>query len=187
MHWIVPTLAGVFLSTFMMLIFVAYLNYLVDVYTMYAASAVAANTILRSAVGAAAPLFTNRMFDRLGVGPGGSLVGGVAVLLAVIPFAFHRWGERIRARSRFAAASAGKPPGAAVGGDDEEKQAGGGDETGSGGVLTDGNNGDERHHGIARDVEKDEEKRRTDPPSSDEEESPTTPVRIKGKGEDIRP
>jgi len=44
----------------MMLIFVAYLNYLVDVYTLYAASAIAANTILRSAVGAAAPLFTNR-------------------------------------------------------------------------------------------------------------------------------
>jgi MFS transporter, DHA1 family, multidrug resistance protein len=58
-HWIVPTLAGVFLSTFMMLIFVTYLSYLVDTYLLYAASAIAANTITRSAVGSSAPLFTN--------------------------------------------------------------------------------------------------------------------------------
>ncbi|KAJ5537827.1 hypothetical protein N7494_007306 [Penicillium frequentans] len=55
-HWIVPTIAGCFLSTCMLLLFVAYLNYLVDVYLMYAASAIAANTIARSACGAAAPL-----------------------------------------------------------------------------------------------------------------------------------
>ena len=74
LHWIVPTLAGVSLATSMMLIFVAYLNYLVDSYLVYAASAIAANTIVRSAVGAAAPLFTNYMFESLGVGGGGSLV-----------------------------------------------------------------------------------------------------------------
>ena len=44
-HWIVPTIAGCFLSTSLMLIFVAYLSYLVDVYLMFAASAIAANTI----------------------------------------------------------------------------------------------------------------------------------------------
>ncbi|KAH8655253.1 major facilitator superfamily domain-containing protein [Xylariales sp. PMI_506] len=101
-HWIAPTLAGVFLATSLMLIFVAYLNYLVDTYLMYAASAIAANTVCRSACGAAAPLFTTQMFAALGVGGGGSLIGGVAALLAVIPFAFYRWGERIRVRSAFA-------------------------------------------------------------------------------------
>ncbi len=102
-----PTLGGVFLSTFMMLIFVAYLNYLVDVYLMYAASAIAANTIIRSALGATAPLFTRQMFTALGVGGGGSLVGGVAAVLAVIPFAFLPLGESIRHRSKFATKSAG--------------------------------------------------------------------------------
>lgn len=98
-----------------MLIFVGYLNYLVDSYLMYAASAIAINTVCRSACGAAAPLFTNYMFEALGVGGGGSLIGGVATLLAVIPFAFYKYGERIRARSRFAPTGPKKP-------DDEEAQ-----------------------------------------------------------------
>jgi hypothetical protein len=71
---------------------------------MYAASAIAANTIARSACGAAAPLFTNQMFSALGVGGGGSLIGGVASLLAVIPFLFYKYGKQIRLRSRFAPA-----------------------------------------------------------------------------------
>jgi DHA1 family multidrug resistance protein-like MFS transporter len=57
-HWIVPTIAGVFLASSILLIFVAYLNYLTDSYLMFAASVLAANTICRSACGAAAPLFT---------------------------------------------------------------------------------------------------------------------------------
>lgn len=101
-HWVVPTLAGVFLATSILLIFVAYLNYLTDTYLMYAASALAANTVARSAAGAAAPLFTQYMFNALGVGGGGSLIGGVAALLAPIPFIFYKYGGPIRERSKFA-------------------------------------------------------------------------------------
>lgn len=114
-HWIVPTIAGSLLATSLLLIFVGYLNYLVDTYLMYAASAIAANTIARSACGAAAPLFTNQMFDALGVGGGGSLIGGVAALLAIIPFTFYRYGKAIRVKSRFAPTNIRKKP------TDEEK------------------------------------------------------------------
>lgn len=69
---------------------------------MYAASALAANTIARSACGAAAPLFTNQMFDAMGVGGGGSLIGGLAALLGVVPFVFYRYGKGIRMKSKFA-------------------------------------------------------------------------------------
>ena len=69
---------------------------------MFAASALAANTVCRSAGGAAAPLFTQYMFDALGVGGGGSLIGGFAVLLAPIPFIFYKYGGPIRERSKFA-------------------------------------------------------------------------------------
>lgn len=100
--WIVPTIAGACLGMAILLIFVAYLNYLTDTYLMYAASALAANTVCRSAAGAAAPLFTQYMFDALGVGGGGSLIGGVAVLLAPIPFVFYKYGGPIRERSKFA-------------------------------------------------------------------------------------
>ncbi|KAI9369009.1 major facilitator superfamily domain-containing protein [Aspergillus egyptiacus] len=113
-HWLAPTIAGVFVSGSMLLIFVAYFNYIVDTYLMYAASAIAANTVIRSAAGAAAPLFTNYMFHAMGVGGGGSLLGGVAALLAVIPFVFYRYGEQIRVKSRFA--PTGPPRGPAGGG-----------------------------------------------------------------------
>ena len=109
-HWIACTLAGVFLATSILLIFVAYLNYLTDTYLMYAASALAANTVARSAAGAAAPLFTNYMFNSLGVGGGGSLIGGVACLLAPIPFIFYKYGEPIRKRSPFAPTEPPKKP-----------------------------------------------------------------------------
>lgn len=66
-HWIVPTLVGVFLSMAIFPIFVGYLNYLVNVYTSYAASVLAATTVLRACCGAAAPLFTPYMFKSLGV------------------------------------------------------------------------------------------------------------------------
>ncbi|EXJ69491.1 uncharacterized protein A1O5_07527 [Cladophialophora psammophila CBS 110553] len=108
-HWIVPTIAGTFLSTSILLIFVSYLNYLTDTYLMYTASAMAANTICRSACGAAAPLFTNQMFRTLGVGGGGSLIAGVACLLAPVPFVFYKYGGRIRARSRFAPTDVPQP------------------------------------------------------------------------------
>ena len=40
-------------------------NYLVDSYTIYAASCLAGTAVLRSAMAAAFPLFTNKMFERL--------------------------------------------------------------------------------------------------------------------------
>ncbi|KAG6363853.1 hypothetical protein INS49_008956 [Diaporthe citri] len=42
-------------------------NYFVDIYSIYAASALAATTVLRSLFGAAFPLFTPGMYSRLGI------------------------------------------------------------------------------------------------------------------------
>ncbi|BFZ53138.1 hypothetical protein PYCC9005_000161 [Savitreella phatthalungensis] len=140
-HWIVPTLAGVFLATSIMLIFVSYLNYLADVYKMYAASALAANTVCRSACGAAAPLFTGYMFSStigLGVGGGGSLIAGVGCLLAPIPFVFYKYGAKIRERSKFAPTEGGagpKPPGAQGSSEAEKDEKSGDRSTGSGDEL----------------------------------------------------
>ncbi|KAF2168728.1 hypothetical protein M409DRAFT_65148 [Zasmidium cellare ATCC 36951] len=101
-HWIVCTIAGVFLSASIMLIFVGYLGYLSNTYLMYTASALAANTVARSAAAASAPLFTTYMLDAMGVGGAGSLIGGVACLLAPTPFIFYKYGQPIMERSRFA-------------------------------------------------------------------------------------
>ena len=84
-----------------MLVFVAVINYLVETYVQYASSIVAVNTIARSLGSLSAPLFTDFMFEAMGVEGGGSLIGGVAVILAIIPFVFFRYGEKIRARSKY--------------------------------------------------------------------------------------
>lgn len=58
------------------------------------------------------------MFDALGVGVGGSVLGAVAAGLAIMPFVFYKYGERIRARSKFAPTVVPKP-------EDEESKVGG--------------------------------------------------------------
>jgi hypothetical protein len=42
------------------------MNYLIDAYTIFAASVLAANSVLRSCFGAAFPLFTTQMYAGLG-------------------------------------------------------------------------------------------------------------------------
>jgi hypothetical protein len=69
---------------------------------MYSASALAGNSIIRSAAGAAFPLFTNQMFHNLGIQWGATLLGLVALLMAPLPFVFYRYGARVRTKSKFA-------------------------------------------------------------------------------------
>ena len=69
---------------------------------MFAASAIAANTFLRSLAGAGFPLFSQYMFKALGVNWAGTLLGCVALLLVPIPVCFLIYGERIRRKSAFA-------------------------------------------------------------------------------------
>jgi DHA1 family multidrug resistance protein-like MFS transporter len=101
-HWIVPTLSGLLTGFGLLSIFLQSLNYLVDAYLMFAASAIAANTFLRSLAGAGFPLFSQYMFKALGVNWAGTLLGCVALLLVPIPVCFLIYGERIRRRSAFA-------------------------------------------------------------------------------------
>ncbi|TAQ84589.1 hypothetical protein B7494_g7091 [Chlorociboria aeruginascens] len=101
-HWIVPTLSGLLTGFGLLSIFLQSLNYLVDAYLMFAASAIAANTFLRSLAGAGFPLFSEYMFAALGVNWAGTLLGCVAVLLIPIPIAFYYYGAKIRERSAFA-------------------------------------------------------------------------------------
>jgi hypothetical protein len=75
------------------------LNYLVDAYTQYAASATAANTVLRSVLGALLPLAGPKMYAALGLGWGNSLLAFIAIALAPIPLVFWRYGKRIREKT----------------------------------------------------------------------------------------
>lgn len=58
--------------------------------------------VWRNLVGAAFPLFSDQLYGTLGIHGAGSLVAGLATLLAVIPFIAYRYGGVLRRRSKFA-------------------------------------------------------------------------------------
>ncbi|KAF2450143.1 cycloheximide resistance protein [Karstenula rhodostoma CBS 690.94] len=95
-HWIVPVIGTAILGGAMMIIFMPGLTYLIDAYTVYAASVSAAATVFRSLIGALLPLAGNAMYDALGVGWGNSLLGFIAVACIPVPLLFWIYGERLR-------------------------------------------------------------------------------------------
>ncbi|KAF1811725.1 MFS general substrate transporter [Eremomyces bilateralis CBS 781.70] len=100
-HWIVPVLAGLPFGFGYLLIFMALLNYVVDAYEIFAASAMAASSTSRSMFGAVLPFATRPMYDKLGVAWACSVLGFLSLAMCVIPFVFISYGEQIRARSQF--------------------------------------------------------------------------------------
>ncbi|QIX00362.1 hypothetical protein AMS68_005879 [Peltaster fructicola] len=101
-HWIVPVIATAFIGAGFNVLFQQCINFLVDTYGLYAASAVSANTFLRSLMACGLPLAAPPMYSRLGVGPATSILGGVAALALPVPFLFMRYGLKLRKMSKFA-------------------------------------------------------------------------------------
>ncbi|KIY37113.1 membrane transporter [Cryptococcus gattii E566] len=101
--WVGPVSAGIPFGLGMVLVYFSANAYLIEAFPDYVASALAAKTVVRSAAGAAMPLFIPQMFHGLGNGGAASLLGGIAIIMACIPFAFAKWGKKIRARSKRAA------------------------------------------------------------------------------------
>lgn len=97
-HWIAPIIGTAVIGVANMIIFMCIQLYLVDAFGLYAASAMAANTLVRSLAGAVLPLAGLRMYERLGVGWGNSLLGFIALLLLPMAIVIIRYGEYWRKR-----------------------------------------------------------------------------------------
>ena len=102
-HWIWPVIGALSTGFGFVTIFQAALNYLIDTFQRYSASAVAANTFLRSALACAFPLFIAPMFHAMGIQWGVSVFGFVSVALIPIPFLFWVYGSRIRKKGKYSA------------------------------------------------------------------------------------
>lgn len=100
-HWAVPMMAGVPFGIGFVLIFMALLNYLADAYEVFAASAFAASCITRSIFGAMMPFAGLPMYRKLGIPWATSLLGFLSLAMTIVPFAFIKYGHRIRAGSKF--------------------------------------------------------------------------------------
>ncbi|OGM50047.1 MFS multidrug transporter [Aspergillus bombycis] len=72
--------------------------YIVDAFEIYAASALAANNLIRAIFAALLPMSGPAMYDRLGYGWGDTVLGLVALAIAPTPLLLMKYGERIRRR-----------------------------------------------------------------------------------------
>lgn len=98
-HYMIPIVATGIAGFGMLMTFMPAGTYLVDVFTIHAASAMAASTVLRSLTAALIPLSSQKMYAAMGYGWGNSMLGFVSLLLVPVPFLFIKYGERIRASS----------------------------------------------------------------------------------------
>ncbi|KAH7397955.1 major facilitator superfamily domain-containing protein [Cadophora sp. MPI-SDFR-AT-0126] len=71
-------------------------------YPLYAASALAANSLMRNCFAAAFPLFGVQLYNALGYQWASSLLGFLGLAMAPFPFLLYKYGSHLRARSRFA-------------------------------------------------------------------------------------
>lgn len=68
---------------------------------MFANSALAANTLVRSLAGAGFPLFAAPMYNKLGVAWATSLLAFISLAMLPVPVLFFIYGKKIRASSTF--------------------------------------------------------------------------------------
>ena len=98
-HWIAPIIAGLPFGAGNAFVFIYASAYLVHSYDIYAASALAGNAVLRSAMGATLPLAGPSMYATLGANWAGTLLGLLEAICIPIPFVFYRYGGKIRQKS----------------------------------------------------------------------------------------
>ncbi|KAI1765467.1 major facilitator superfamily domain-containing protein [Hypoxylon sp. FL1150] len=95
-HWIVPIL-GLFPLGFGVIgVFMPTQAYIIDAYPSYAASGIAAFTVLRSVIAAFLPLCGSVLYKNLGNGWGNSVLGFIGVVMIPVPIFIYKFGARLR-------------------------------------------------------------------------------------------
>lgn len=103
-HWIMPDIGAAITAAATICGYQSIQTYVIDSYSTYAASAVAAISFLRSLAGFGFPLFAPTLYDNLGYGWGNSVLAFVALAIGIpAPWLFWHYGARLRAKSRYAA------------------------------------------------------------------------------------
>lgn len=105
-HWIVVDIGIAFVGAGTILNFQCIQTYVIDAFTLHAASALAAVSFLRSLAGFGFPLFAPAMYSALGYGKGDTILAAFAIAVGCpAPWLFWYFGERIRKASRYADSS----------------------------------------------------------------------------------
>jgi multidrug resistance protein len=96
--WVGPASSGIAFGFGMVLCYYSVNNYIIDSYQKFPASALAAKVFLRSGGGAAFPLFITQMYHRLGLNWASWLLAFIGLAMVLIPYVFHIFGARLRAK-----------------------------------------------------------------------------------------
>jgi MFS family permease len=102
-HWITPNIGACLFSVGNMMTFQCMQTYIVDTYTRYAASAMAAVSVLRCLTAFGFPLFAPYMYNALHYGWGNSLLAFISIGIGIpAPIVLWKFGERLRKASPYA-------------------------------------------------------------------------------------
>ncbi|PYI13688.1 MFS general substrate transporter [Aspergillus japonicus CBS 114.51] len=102
LHWVVPTVGLVLEVAGMSLVIQCVFSYVAVAYLRYSASLFAINDLARAYLAFAAIMWSDPLYDRLGVARGTTLLAGLTVGCVGGMFTLYWWGPALRKRSRFA-------------------------------------------------------------------------------------
>ncbi|PLB52330.1 MFS general substrate transporter [Aspergillus steynii IBT 23096] len=97
-HWIAPLIGTGTFGLGMVLATTAIMTYIVDAFSVYSASALAANGLVRGIAGGLLLLGGPKLFERLGYGWGGTLLGFLSVAFGGASLALWTFGKALRTR-----------------------------------------------------------------------------------------
>ena len=98
LHWIIPIIGSSLIGMGNILFFAAVTGYLVDAYTIYAASAIAANAVIRSVGGTLLPLVGRSLYQTMHWGWGSTVLAVLCVLFTPAIIFLYIYGETYRLR-----------------------------------------------------------------------------------------
>jgi hypothetical protein len=101
-HWIVPIIGSSLFGAGIYIVILGVLQYVVDSYSSYSASALAGVILVRNLVGAGFPLFARQMYQKLGYEWASSLLAFLSILFVPIPIWWFYRGEELRLSSPWA-------------------------------------------------------------------------------------
>ncbi|KAJ5444678.1 bicyclomycin resistance protein [Penicillium daleae] len=102
-HWLVSVASLISFGFGLLLVYMGIVSYLIDTYTIYSASVMAGMSVFRFVFGAAFPLFSNAMYERLGIHWASCIPAFLSVLCMPLPFLIYKYGPEIRKRCKYAA------------------------------------------------------------------------------------
>ncbi|KAK7422982.1 hypothetical protein QQX98_001272 [Neonectria punicea] len=102
-HWIMPNIGIAIFVAGTLVCLQGMQGYVIDSYSRYAASGLAAAVVLRSLAGFAFPLFAPYLYDRLDSGWGTSVLALISIAIGIpAPFMFYFFGAKLRGMSKYA-------------------------------------------------------------------------------------